>query len=279
MKKINKDKFIEKIKDLCISVNYDLSKDVLAKIKESKSKETSDLGKNILSQLIENAKIAKKDQAPLCQDTGFVVVFVELGRDIALDFDLQEALDEGVRQGYKAGYLRNSIVKDPFNRENTKDNTPCIFYLKSTAGDKLKVTITPKGGGSENMSALQMFTPADGIEVVKDFVIQTVRNAGANVCPPSIVGIGIGGTFEKCALLAKEALLRELGSSNKDPFYDKLEKELLQEINKLGIGPMGMGGNTTCLGVFIKPHPCHIASLPVAVNMQCHSARHGEIIM
>ncbi|MFC1485281.1 fumarate hydratase, partial [bacterium] len=186
-------------------------------------------------------------------------------------------IDEGVRQGYKEGYLRKSIVEDPLSRTNTKDNTPSIIHLKSVSGDKIKISLTAKGGGAENMSAIKMLAPANGVEGIKQFIIDTVKNAGANACPPVIVGVGIGGTFEKAAILAKESLLRELGSNNEDPFYDALEKELLNTINKLGTGPMGLGGKVTSLGVFIKTYPCHIASLPVAVNMQCHSARHKSI--
>ncbi len=279
MLKISSDLLIEKVKELCISANYDIGQNMINVYNNKLEQEKSALGKEIIQQIIDSAGIAAKNKQPLCQDTGFAVFFVELGRDVVLDFDLEEAINEGVRQGYEDGYLRKSIVRDPLNRINTRDNTPAIIHLRSVAGDKIKISFAPKGGGSENMSALKMLIPADGILGVKQFVIDTVIKAGANVCPPSIVGIGIGGTFEKAACLAKESLLRESGSSNEDSFYDKLEKELLEEINKLGIGPMGLGGNTTCLDVFIETYPCHIASLPVAVNMQCHSARHKEIII
>ena len=277
MKKISRNTVIEKVSKLCISANYDVEKDVLDSYKKMLNEETSVLAKEILSQIIENTKIAAEKKQPMCQDTGIAVFFVEIGREIALDFDLEEAINDGVRKGYKKGYLRKSIVSDPLKRVNTDDNTPAVIHIELVSGDKLNIIFAPKGGGSENMSALKMMVPADGLQGVKQFVLETVKNASGNVCPPSIVGIGIGGTFEKVALLAKKALLRKLSSKNSDPFYDALEKELFSQINELGIGPMGLGGKTTCLGVFIETYPCHIASLPVAINMQCHSSRHKSV--
>ena len=280
MRKIKKSLLVKKIKSLCIETNCKLGADVKQALTAGLASETSAVGQGVLQQIIENAKIAEDNNVPLCQDTGFAVFFVELGNEVYLDgFTLQEAIDEGVRQGYEEGYLRKSIVNDPLNRKNTGDNTPAVVHITHVHGDKLKISFAPKGGGAENMSRLKMLVPAQGIEGVKQVVLETVREAGANPCPPVTVGIGIGGTFEKSALLAKKALLRKVGSENSDPFYAKLEKELLEEINASGSGPMGLGGETSALAVFIDTHPCHIASLPVAVNIQCHSARHNEIII
>lgn len=279
MRKINRQVVVDKVTDLCVLANFDIEEDVFNSYKESLSKENNPLAKEILSQIIENAEIAAKKREPLCQDTGAAVFFVKLGREVHLDFDLDDAINEGVRDGYQKGYLRNSIVSDPFNRVNTGDNTPAIIHLELVSGDKLEIIFMPKGGGAENMSALKMMVPADGVDGVKQFVLEVVKEAGGKVCPPTILGIGVGGTFDSVALLAKKALLRELGSSNRDPFYDTLEKELLSGVNELDIGPMGFGGKTTCLGVFIETYPCHLASLPVAVNIQCHSARHKSVVI
>jgi fumarate hydratase subunit alpha len=242
-------------------------------------KEESPLGGEILKELKENARIAKEENVPICQDTGFAVVFVELGQEVHLvGGSLNEAIHEGVRQGYRDGFLRKSICH-PFTRANTGDNTPAIIHIEIVPGDKVKITVAPKGGGSENMSRVVMLTPSDGVEGIKRFVIQRVKESGSNPCPPTIVGVGIGGTFEQAALLAKKSLLRSLGSKNSNPELDKLESEILTEINKLGIGPQGLGGRTTSLAVHIFMMPCHIASFPLAVNIQCHAQRHKEAII
>lgn len=277
MKIIDKNTIASAVEELCITANQKLGDDVIHAFHTTLQIETSPMGKQILQQLIQNAEIAENNQQPLCQDTGFAVFFVELGHQVSLDCDLESAINEGVRRGYQKGYLRKSIVSDPFSRVNTKDNTPAVVHIKHVMGDKLKITFAPKGGGSENMSRLQMLVPAQGLEGVKQFVLDSVEIAGANPCPPIIVGVGVGGTFEKASLLAKQALLREIGSVHPDPFYAALEEELLTEVNKLGIGPAGLGGRTTALAVFVDTYPCHIASLPVAVNIQCHSARHKTV--
>lgn len=248
--------------------------------KKAQEEEISLTGKGILQDLIVNAEIACEEQAPMCQDTGYAVIFLELGQDVRIEGgDLYEAINEGVRKGYTEGYLRKSIVGHPLERKNTGDNTPAVIHTKIVPGDKLRIIVAPKGGGSENMSAIKMLRPADGVEGVKKFVIDTVKAAGPNPCPPIVVGVGIGGTFEKAAMLAKEALLRELGEKSKYPDIAKLEEELLSEINKLGIGPQGLGGKTTALGVHIEIYAAHIASLPVAVNLNCHAARHKEVTL
>ncbi|MEP0829511.1 MAG: fumarate hydratase [bacterium] len=280
MRQISTEKIIEAVKQLSMSAAYDLGKDVVEAIENAKKVEESPVGRGILDQVLENAKIARNESVPMCQDTGFAVLFVELGQEAQIvGGDLNAALNEGVRQGYKDGYLRKSIVGDPLERKNTGDNTPAVIHINIVPGDKLKIIIAPKGGGSENMSEVKMLKPSDSIQGVKDFVIDRVRRSGGNPCPPIIVGVGIGGTFEKCALLAKTALLREVGSRNPNKFYADLELELLEKINKLGIGPQGLGGVTTALDVHIETFPCHIASLPVAVNTQCHAARHKEIVL
>jgi fumarate hydratase subunit alpha len=264
------------VKDLCIKANNDLGEDVLQAFDRAMETEESSLGIEILREVKENARIAKEESVPLCQDTGFAVVFVELGQDVHLvGGNLNEAIEEGVRQGYRDGYLRKSICH-PFTRANTGDNTPAIIHTEVVSGDKVKITVAPKGGGSENMSRVTMLTPSDGIEGIKRYVVQRVRESGSNPCPPTIVGVGIGGTFERAALLAKKSLLRSLGSRNPDPELDQLESEILTAINKLGIGPQGLGGRTTSLAVHILMMPCHIASFPLAVNIQCHAQRHKE---
>ena len=266
----------ERVRDLCMKANTDLGEDVLQAIDRAIEKEESPLGIEILKELKKNARIAKEENVPICQDTGFAVVFVELGQDVHLvGGNLNEAIDEGVRQGYRDGYLRKSICH-PFTRANTGDNTPAIIHTEAVPGDKVKITVAPKGGGSENMSRVTMLTPSDGVEGIKRFVVQRVKESGSNPCPPTIVGVGIGGTLEQAGLLAKKSLLRVLGTKNPDPALDQLESEILTEINRLGIGPQGLGGRTTSLAVHILMMPCHIASLPLAVNIQCHAQRHRE---
>jgi len=277
MREIDVKLMTEKVRDLCMKANTDLGEDVLQAFDRAMVQEESSLGIEILKELKENARIAKEEGVPLCQDTGFAVVFVELGQDVHLiGGNLNEAIEEGVRQGYRDGYLRKSICH-PFTRANTGDNTPAIIHTEVVPGDKIRVIVAPKGGGSENMSRVVMLTPSDGIEGIKRYVVQRVRESGSNPCPPTIVGVGIGGTFERAALLAKKSLLRPLGSKNPDPELDQLESEILTEVNRLGIGPQGLGGRTTSLAVHILVMPCHIASFPLAVNIQCHAQRHKEI--
>lgn len=280
MRNIKSDEISSAVKKLSTDANYYLGDDVVKVIKNSVEIEESPLGKEILNQILENADIAKNEQMPLCQDTGLAAIFVELGSDVHVEgANLEMAIQEGIRQGYGEGYLRKSMVEDPLRRKNTGDNTPAVISTRMVDGDKIKITILPKGGGSENMSAIKMLKPSDGEDGVKDFVVDTVKKAGGNPCPPIIVGVGIGGSFDKCAYLAKKALLREVGSVHADPYYAAMEKELLEKINNIGIGPQGLGGRITALAVHIETHPCHIASLPVAVNTQCHSARHKEVII
>jgi fumarate hydratase subunit alpha len=278
MREVNVEEITKALRTMAIEANTVLGADVLESFAKCALAETSDTGRDVLAQLTENAAIAKSEKMPLCQDTGFAVVFIELGQEVRLvGGELADAVNEGVRQGYAEGFLRKSIVADPLRRVNTNDNTPAIIHTTIVPGDKLKVTLAPKGGGSENMSGIAMLKPADGIEGVKAFVIDRVSQAGPNPCPPTIVGVGIGGTFEIAAYLAKKSLLRPVGDRHSDPFYAQLENDLLAEVNKLGIGPMGLGGLTTSLDVHVEVHPCHIASLPVAVNIQCHSSRHLEV--
>ena len=264
---------------LCIDANYNIPQDVLEKLKFSCENEESPVAKDILTQIIENDILAKETKVPMCQDTGLTVVFLEIGRDVYLNGDIYEVVQEGVRIGYKDGYLRKSMVKDPFNRVNTGDNTPAIIHTKLVEGDKVKIIIAPKGGGSENMSTVTMMKPSDGLKGVKEFILNFIDKAGGNPCPPIVVGVGIGGNLEKSALLAKEALLRDVSDVNSDENLRTLEEELLRDINKLGIGPMGLGGRTTALAVKVKVHPCHIAQLPLAININCHAARHKEVIL
>ena len=280
MREIDVAKVTEAVKKLCIDANYFLGQDVVDCFNEYLKKEESPTAQEVIKKILENAEIARNEQVPLCQDTGFAVFFVELGQDVHfVGGDFVEAINEGVRQGYKEGYLRKSIVGDPIERKNTGDNTPAIIHTDIVPGDNVKIIIAPKGGGSENMSEVKMMVPAEGVDGVKEFVVDRVRRSGANPCPPVIVGLGIGGTFEKCAQIAKKALLRPIGSKHSNPYYAALETELLEKINKLGIGPQGFGGRTTALAVHIEVHPCHIASFPAAVNMQCHVARHKEVIL
>jgi len=279
MREIDVKLITEKVRNLCMEANTDLGEDMLQAFDRAMEKEESSMGLEMLKELKENARIAKEEKVPICQDTGFAVVFVELGQDVHLiGGDLAEAINEGVRQGYRDGYLRKSLCH-PFTRANTGDNTPAIIHTEIVPGEKVKIIVAPKGGGSENMSRVVMLTPSDGIEGIKRFVVQRVKESGSNPCPPTIVGIGIGGTFEQAALLAKKTLLRPLGSKNHDPELEKLESEILAEINKLGIGPQGLGGRTTSLAVHILMMPCHIASFPLAVNIQCHAQRHKEAII
>lgn len=280
IKVVNYDQIVKEVTRLCKEANFDLGQDVLDAIKKGIDQEQSATGKDILQQLLDNAEIAKNELVPMCQDTGFAVIFLELGQDVHIQGgSLEDAINEGVRRGYTEGYLRKSIVGHPLERVNTGDNTPSVIHTRIVPGDKLKITVAPKGGGSENMSAFTVLKPAQGVEGIKDFVVQAVKNAGPNPCPPIIVGVGIGGTFEKAALIAKESLLRPVGQASQDPFAANLEKELLELVNKTGIGPQGLGGKTTALAVHVNVYPAHIASLPVAVNLNCHSARHKEVVL
>lgn len=275
MRNISTDQIISTIKEMCIEANYTLSKDMIKVLQESEKKEESSIGKKIFSQLDENLRIAKEDNIPICQDTGMAIVFIKIGQDVHITgLNLEEAINEGIRQGYKEGYLRKSVVNDPIIRENTKDNTPGVIHYEIVPGDQIEITVAPKGFGSENMSQIYMLKPADGIEGVKKVVVETVKNAGPNACPPMVVGVGIGGSFEKCALLAKKALTRSVEEHSKIEYVKELEQELLTKINKLGIGPAGLGGRVTALAVNIETYPTHIAGLPVAVNICCHVNRH-----
>jgi len=279
MREIDVKLITEKVRNLCMEANTDLGEDVLQVFDRAMQKEESSLGVEILKELKENARIAREEKVAICQDTGFAVVFIELGQDVHLvGGGLKEAIFEGVRQGYRDGYLRKSICH-PFTRANTGDNTPAIIHTEIVPGEQVKITVAPKGGGSENMSRVMMLTPSDGKEGIKRYVVQRVKESGSNPCPPTIVGVGIGGTFERAALLAKKSLLRPLGSKNEDPELDRLESEILGEINQLGIGPQGLGGRTTSLAVHILMMPCHIASFPLAVNIQCHAQRHKDVMI
>lgn len=265
----------ENVKEMCIEANHYLSKDMDIAMKNAVTTEKSELGRKILNQLQDNLKIADEEMIPICQDTGMAVIFLEVGQDVHFEGEaIEDAINEGVRQGYTEGYLRKSVVKDPLIRENTKDNTPAVIHYSIVTGDKVKITIAPKGFGSENMSRVFMLKPADGIEGVKDAVLTAVKDAGPNACPPMVVGVGIGGTFEKCAILAKKALARPVGEHSDIPYVKDMEEELLGKINRLGIGPGGLGGTTTALAVNINTYPTHIAGLPVAVNICCHVNRH-----
>lgn len=265
----------ENIKEMCIEANHVLSKDMDEVLKNATEKETSELGKRILDQLQENLKIAKEDMIPICQDTGMAVFFIEVGQDVHFYGDaIEDAINEGVRRGYNEGYLRKSVVGDPILRENTKDNTPAVIHYSIVPGDKVKITFAPKGFGSENMSRIFMLKPADGMEGVKKAILTAVEDAGPNACPPMVVGVGVGGTFEKCAILAKKALTRPSGTHSDIPYVAELEEEMLTKINQLGIGPGGLGGSTTALAVNINTYPTHIAGLPVAINICCHVNRH-----
>jgi len=280
MRTISFDTISEQTKRLCIEATYNLSENMVKRFESAKQAEVSPLGKEVLQQLIDNARVAREEEYPICQDTGDAVFFVELGQDVRIEGGgLIDAINRGVAEGYREGFLRFSMVADPLRRKNTGDNTPAMATVQIVQGDRLKLSFLAKGGGCENMSAFKMLTPADGAKGVKDFVVSTVKNAGGNPCPPVVVGVGLGGTFDQCCMLAKKALLREVGEKHPDPFYAQLEAELLDEINKLGIGPMGLGGRTTAVAVHIEAMPCHITSLPVAVNLDCHAHRQKTVVL
>jgi len=279
MREIHVDEIRDNVAQICIEAAYDLSEDVCTAFDRAQETETAPAAKEVIGLLKENARIAREDRIPICQDTGIAVFFVELGQDLRIKNGfLTDAINEGVRKGYKEGYLRKSVV-DPLTRKNTGDNTPAIIYTEVVPGDKLRISFMPKGAGSENMSAIRMLRPTEGIEGIKAFVLECVRKAGANPCPPIVVGVGIGGTFEKAAVMAKKSLLRHIGSPNPKLELASLEEELLKAVNRTGIGPEGLGGEVTAMAVHIESHPCHIASLPVAVNINCHAARHKAIIL
>ena len=280
MRTINTDEIIKNIKEMCIEANHYLAPDMEKVFHNARKNEKSPLGCQILDQLDENLKIAAEDMIPICQDTGMAVVFMEIGQDVHIEGqNLEDAINEGVRQGYVDGYLRKSVVSDPIIRENTKDNTPAVIHYDIVPGENIKITLAPKGFGSENMSRVFMLKPADGIEGVKDAVITAVKDAGPNACPPMVVGVGIGGTFEKCAILAKKALARPADTNSEIPYVKEMEEELLERINKLGIGPGGLGGTQTALAVNVETYPTHIAGLPVAVNICCHVNRHAHRVI
>lgn len=280
MKEIEASAVTAAVARLAVDANQLLGEDVVRAIEEGLKREQSPSGRDILSQLLENARLAREDRVPMCQDTGLAVIFLEVGQEVHVKGDLEEAIQEGIRRGYAEGYLRRSVVESPIGqRKNTGDNTPAVIHTRIVPGDTLRITLAAKGGGSENMSGLKMLKPADGWEGVKAFVIETVARAGPNPCPPLVIGVGLGGTFEYAALLAKKALLRPLGSRHPDPGIAAREDELLEAVNRLGIGPAGFGGVVTALGIGIEVHPCHIASLPVAVNINCHAHRHLEALL
>nr|WP_302646335.1 fumarate hydratase [uncultured Clostridium sp.] len=280
MKTINVNEIIKTVKELSIEANYYLPNDVKEAIEKAEKNEKWPIANNILNKILENSQIAATEKMPICQDTGMACVFVDIGQDVHITGgSLEEAINEGVRQGYAEGFLRKSVVKDPIHRVNTNDNTPALIYYNMVPGDKVKITVAPKGFGSENMSRIAMLKPSDGLEGVKNFVLETVRMAGPNPCPPIVIGIGIGGSFDKAAYLAKKALIRPVNENNTDEFYGNLEKELLEEVNKIGIGPQGFGGKTTALALNIETYPTHIAGLPVAVNINCHATRHKERVL
>ena len=278
MRTINVNTITENIKDMCIQANHFLADDMDKAMKHALETEEAPLGRQILDQLQDNLKIAAEDMIPICQDTGMAVIFMKIGQDVHFEGgSLEDAINEGVRQGYVEGFLRKSVVGDPIIRENTKDNTPAVIHYSIVPGDKVEIKVAPKGFGSENMSQIRMFKPSAGLQGIKDFILEAVETAGPNPCPPMVVGVGIGGTFDKCALLAKKALMRPLNTENPDPYYADLEKEMLEKINKLGIGPQGFGGKTTAIGLNIETMPTHIAGMPCAVNINCHVTRHKSV--
>lgn len=280
MRSIAYEDIVKSVATLCQEANYYIGEDVLTAIQSALEKESSPTGQDVLKQLLENYQIARQEDVPMCQDTGVAVVFLDLGQDVHVEGGyLYDAVNDGVRKGYVDGYLRKSMVNHPLERKNTGDNTPAVIHTRIIPGEKLTITVAPKGAGSENMSAINMMAPSAGIKGVKKFVLETVKKAGPNPCPPIVVGVGIGGNFERCAQLAKEALLRPLGDANPLPDIAALEKELLEEVNQLGIGPQGFGGTNTALAVNVEVYPCHIASLPVAVNINCHAARHKSVTL
>lgn len=275
MRTINTVEITEAVKEMCMEVNIRLSEDVKQAVLAAREQEESPLGRQILGQLEENMEIADETKIPICQDTGMTVVFLRIGQDVHFEGEyIEDAVNEGIRRGYEEGYLRKSVVKDPVERVNTKDNTPGVIHYEIVPGHQVEITVAPKGFGSENMSRLYMLKPADGIEGIREAILETVKLAGPNACPPIVVGVGIGGTFEKCAILAKKALTRDLNSSSHIPYVKELEDEMLEEINKLGIGPGGLGGRVTALGVNVETYPTHIAGMPVAINICCHVNRH-----
>ena len=275
MREINVIEITNTIERLCIEANCSLPEDVRCAIESCRAIEDGDTAKTVLDSIIENYKIAENENVPICQDTGMACVFLEIGQDVHfVGGNLTDAINEGVRRGYEKGYLRKSVVRDPVLRGNTGDNTPAIIYTEIVDGENVKITLAPKGFGSENMSRIQMFKPSAGLDGIKDFIIETVKLAGSNPCPPIVIGVGIGGTFDKAAYIAKKALIRELGSSNPDPFYAQLEREMLEKVNELGIGPQGFGGRTTAIGLNIETMPTHIAGMPCAININCHVTRH-----
>lgn len=277
MRIIKSELISNEVENMCIDANCNLNCDIEDAIKKAIEREKSSVGKDVLNNLLNNAKIAKEKEIPICQDTGMAVFFVNIGKDVFVEGDsITDAINKGVASGYTKGYLRKSVVKDPIDRVNTNDNTPSVIHYDFCEGDKIEIIFAPKGFGSENKSSLKMLNPADGVEGIVDFVLETVKIAGANPCPPMVIGIGIGGTMEKAAILSKKALTRDIDESNENPFYAELEKMLLEKINKLGIGPQGYGGTTTALGVNIEVFPTHIAGLPVAVNISCHATRHSK---
>ena len=277
MREVKSSDITKKLKEGLLEIASVLPKDVMNRLVELRDKEKWPLAKETITTIIDNDNLAKRDSVPMCQDTGMVICFVKLGQDVHVDGSISDAINEAVREAYTEGYLRKSVVKDPINRVNTKDNTPAIIHYELVEGDVFEISFAAKGFGSENMSKQKMLKPADGLEGVKKFILESVEAAGPNPCPPIIVGVGIGGDFEKSCIMAKKSLMRDINDYNKDPFYADLEKELLEKINELGIGPQGFGGKTTALRVFIETHPTHIAGLPVAVNIQCHAARHKVI--
>lgn len=279
MRIIDSKEIEDKVYKICLEANFNLEDDLYKKISDMSLQEESDIGKSVLRELIQNADIAKKEKKPICQDTGMGIFFVEIGNNVFIEGDIKLAIEEGMKKAYRDGFLRKSIVNDPINRVNTNDNTPPIIHFDYKPGDKLKIQFSPKGFGSENMSRIKMLAPSEGIEGIKKFIIETVEIAGGNPCPPIIVGVGIGGDFEYSAIMAKQALLRQIGQRNKDNYYKNLELELLDKINRLGIGPQGYGGTQTAIEVFIEKYPTHIAGLPVAVNISCHATRHKEVII
>ena len=280
MREIETDQIVQAVKEMCLEANYDLGPDMMRAFGQALEREESPIGQEVLRQLIENANIARQERVPMCQDCGVAMVFAEIGQDVHIAGGyFLDAINEGVRQGYQDGYLRKSILNDPIHRVNTKDNTPAVIHLEMATGDRLKLIVAPKGGGAENMIQMRMLKPSDGVEGIKGLVLETVAKAGPNPCPPIILGVGIGGTFEKAALISKKALFRKIGTPHPDPDIAALEKDLLEAVNALGIGPLGFGGRVTALAVHAEVFACHLASLPVAVSINCHAHRHQERIL
>ena len=280
MREIETDQIVQAVKEMCLEANYNLGPDMMRAFGQALEREESPIGQEVLRQLIENANIARQERVPMCQDCGVAMVFAEIGQDVHITGGyFLDAINEGVRQGYQDGYLRKSILNDPIHRVNTKDNTPAVIHLEMVTGDRLKLIVAPKGGGAENMIQMRMLKPSDGVEGIKGLVLETVAKAGPNPCPPIILGVGIGGTFEKAALISKKALFRKIGTPHPDPDIAALEKDLLEAVNALGIGPLGFGGRVTALAVHAEVFACHLASLPVAVSINCHAHRHQERIL